>query len=233
MANPIPVGDWAYISSEHLKVTITGSFAKIEGRFTFRSTGSTGRLAPDDTGYIQIPVWLPDTKSADEKTARLLAFCTSAKRKIDGPLKESLAGTLSPKIIAGAKEIQIESVSLIEPTGWRGRGADPSFERKGYRCLMLHVSVPASLISRGQTVSISYRQPMHTTRKVSEFHYVPLFRGLPSDATTTDLTRYSLSLRNDSQRTLTLGGATIQPAASAVLPLSHACAITVQTPAGK
>lgn len=232
-ANPIPVGDWVYIASEHLKVSLTDSTAFIDGDFTFRSTSPTGRPTDDDTGYIKIPVWLPDAKTADQPTAQLLALCSSHSSKVSAPTKTALDTVLAPKIKAGGKEVPIHSVSVIQPASWRNRNGNPLFQRRGYCCLMLNIIVPANLGSRGQCVSISYRQPLHITKKLSEFYYVPLFNGLPSVAATNDLDRYSLTLQNSSQRVFSLGGAMIQPGAAAVLPLSDAAAITVSRAKGK
>ena len=228
--NPIAIGNWAYIASEHLKVSLTDATAVIDGSFTFRSTGKSGKFADAD-GEIHIPLWLPDVKSADPQTAQLIKLCPSGKaEKVVGPLSEALEMAIVPRVKVSGKDLVIDRVELMPTPNWGNKNhADPTFQRQGYCCLLLYVSIPTNLISRGQIVSISYRQPLHLTRGGAEFHYVPIFHDLPSDLAIRELSRYSATVHNDTAQTFTLGGAMLRPSASMVLPLSGGDAITLQS----
>ena len=230
--NPIPVGDWAYISSERLDVTIHEDHAEIVGSFTFSSTAKSGRFDRYMSGDVSIPIWVPDTKSAPPELRSFLDSCTHGQPlKLTDAIRPSWDSLIGMKINCGKTAIQPDVFSIVDYASRRKAGqSHPAYQRKGFSCIVVSVSAPPTLIASGQTVRISYRQPLNVTRDGREFYYVPVFGAGPqADHMASE---FVMSVTNRSGREMSLGGASIPNTRSATLPLSDMAAISIKSNEG-
>lgn len=235
VANPIPIGDWAYIGSERLNVTLREERAEIVGEFTFRTTAANGKFDSGTSGFISIPIWVPESKSAPPELRPFLEGLPLGQTiQITDQVRPGWDKHIGMKITVGKTVIQPDSFSVLD---YASRKKDvsrhPAFSRKGLSCLVVNIKIPSELIAGGQTVTISYQQPLSVTRAGREFYYVPIL-SRPGPSTQNGgkgESEFTMSVTNQSGTEMSLGGASIPHARTAVLPLSDMNAISIKSAA--
>jgi hypothetical protein len=227
-ANPIMMGDWAYISSERLEVNLHQDRAEITGHFTFRSTGADGRFDRHTSGHVSIPIWVPESKQALPELREFLDACSRNHiLEVTEQMRPSWDSLFAMVITVGKSKLQPDSFSIIDYTPrMKSSQSHPAFQRKGFSCIVVHATIQPALISRGQTVQIVYRQPLYVSRKYREFYYVPII-GASSEKEMVKQREFAMIVTNQTGRTVSLGGASIPQARKATLPLFDMGAISI------
>ncbi len=196
----------AYLSSEHLSVTISGKEAQIRSTFTFR-------FEPDRLDYIkemggveiELPIWIPDNDAGNGGIAEFWkTFGTFFLNGLGEKNRPQFDDTVSLSATLGSQGLAAQRLmsysSHLDPrvlTTYASQMKKPeflTFKLEGGACVIATLTCQAAALRGDAPLTVSYRQPLITTSRGLRFVYLPSFYSLPPGVSTADTNRFSITM---------------------------------------